>query len=109
MFLDDQLKQQRCAFGVRVYEGAEIREIVLVRSKVNDSGNPPQRLVEIVAIGDIALNKLRFARNIVRLAARMNARLQVVEDAHLVAPLEKQVYGVRPDKPGPACYQNFHV
>ena len=53
-----------------------------------------------MAVRDIPKHEIGFARDPVGLPVRVDALLQKVEDADVVATLEQQVDSVRPDEPG---------
>ena len=54
--------------------------------------------LHVGAVGDVPFDELRLLGHVGRLAARVHARLQGVDDSDLIPALEQQVNGVGTDE-----------
>src|SRR5689334_15120040 len=88
-------------------EAAEVRQIILISGQMDDALDADKGALKVCAIGNVAFDELGFARQVLRFAARMDAGLQVIENAHLIAAFKQQINRVRADESGTARYQNF--
>jgi hypothetical protein len=83
--LDDELEDESGALRVDVDESRKVRKVVLMRGEVHHVINTYEGACHVRSLADIAHDQFRLGGQVRRRATRMDADLQVVEDAHRIA------------------------
>src|SRR5882672_5848520 len=102
----NEFKHQCRAFSIRVQKPTELWQIVLEGSQVKHRIHGFQSPREVPGVRNVSTHELSFRGNPFRLAPRMHARLEVVENSYPVSAVEQEIDGVGADETSAAGHQN---
>ena len=83
-------------------ELAVVRHVILIGRLVENHVDARKRPLDGRAVPDVAVEELDGPLEIRGRAARMDARLEIVQHAHLIATIEQCIRNVGADEPSPA-------
>ena len=104
----NDLENARRSTGVGISHLGQFRCEPAISSLMENDIHAADSFFNIGHVAHVPLYKLHILRNPVGLSLQMHARLEIVENAHGVSLLEKQVHNVRADQTRSSCHQCLH-